>query len=258
MAPAPPPQINNLLLEILAALQRVLREKLRGLYLFGSLVSGDFVEGISDIDLFALLTADLNEDEFAALDKTHGALIAENPEWEDRHEIAYLAENVLATFRTQRSSIAVISPGEPFHIKEAGRDWAINWYVLRQHGRALFGPPVDEIFPEISQREFVEFVRDQALEWGDWLPHTRESARYQSYAVLTLSRALYAVSKGEQPSKRVAGEWVVACFPKWAELIAWAFAIRVTRGNEDIDTATNYPQVEAFVQFVMDEVEKAI
>lgn len=255
MPPSQPPEINTLLSEILAALQRVLKDNLHGLYLFGSLVSGDFSEGISDIDLFALLNAHLNEDEFDELDKAHNAFINQNPAWEHRLEIAYLAEDALATFRTHRSPIAVISPGESFNIKDAGQDWAINWYILRQGGQALFGPPVDEVFPHISQQEFVDIVRAQAIEWGDWLPRTRDSERYQAYAVLTLCRALYAVRTGEQPSKPVAGNWVKGEFPQWTELIDWAFAMRVGQVEADLDTDATYARVEAFVQFIIAEIK---
>ncbi|MEK6256599.1 MAG: nucleotidyltransferase domain-containing protein, partial [Chloroflexota bacterium] len=64
ITPTPYPKINALLLEILAVLRNVLGENLRGLYLYGSLVGGGFVEDVSDIDLFALLDLELNETEF--------------------------------------------------------------------------------------------------------------------------------------------------------------------------------------------------
>ena len=49
----------------------------------------------------------------------------------------------LRTFRSQSSTIGIISPGEPFHLLEAGSDWLISWYALRKDGLALLtGPPI--------------------------------------------------------------------------------------------------------------------
>lgn len=248
------PHISPLLDEILATLQRVLEDKLRGFYLTGSLVSGGFVEGVSDMDLFALLAEELSEAEFAALEKAHLAFVAGHAEWENRLEIVYLSEEGLATFREKRSPIAVISPGEPFNIKDAGADWAINWYVLRQQGRALYGTPVEQAFPEISQAEFVADVRAQALDWGSYVENTRERVRYQAYAVVTLSRSLFAVRHAEQPSKQQAGDWVKSEYAQFGELIDWAFAIRVMDDENLPEPEESYAGVRNFVEFVLGEI----
>ena len=39
-----------------------------------------------------------------------------------------------------------------------------NWYMLREVGLTLCGPPPRAMIPEISQSEFVETVREQADE----------------------------------------------------------------------------------------------
>jgi hypothetical protein len=250
------PEIQPLLDEIMAALQGLLGDKLRGFYLTGSLVTGGFVDGTSDIDLFALLSSELTTEEFAALGKAHLDLVAAHPDWENGIEIVYLSEAGLASFREKRSPIAVISPGEPFNLKDAGRDWAINWYVLRQHGHLLYGPPVDEVFPDISQAQFVEDVRAQVREWGDYVANTRESLRYQSYAVITLCRALFAVMEERQPTKEEAANWVSVFYPQWAQLIGWAMATRVEEGEIKEDPEEMYPQVKAFVFFAVVEINR--
>ena len=52
---------------ILSSIRGVLGERLVGLYLYGSLVTGDFDYDISDLDLLAATTSDLNEQEFLEL-----------------------------------------------------------------------------------------------------------------------------------------------------------------------------------------------
>ena len=57
------------------------------------------------------------------------------------------------------------------------------------------------MIPEISQSEFVEAVREQADEWKEWVYKMRTPGA-QSYAVLTLCRALYSHTHGRQTSKK--------------------------------------------------------
>ncbi|MEC0243253.1 nucleotidyltransferase domain-containing protein [Paenibacillus dokdonensis] len=67
MKPTAYPTINALLHSLLAQIQDVFGDKLVGVYLYGSLVWGDFDYEISDIDLLAVLSSDVNEDELSAL-----------------------------------------------------------------------------------------------------------------------------------------------------------------------------------------------
>ena len=50
----PYPDIDALLSRLLDQMQRILDKKLAGLYLYGSLVTGDFDRESSDIDLLAV------------------------------------------------------------------------------------------------------------------------------------------------------------------------------------------------------------
>jgi predicted nucleotidyltransferase len=152
------PDINILLDILLSRIQSILGKKLVGLYLYGSLVMGDFDHESSDIDLLAVISSDIDDEEFSRLDKMQTDFINKYKEWDDRIEIAYLSENALKTFKTQRSQIAIISPGEPFHVKDAGIDWLMNWYIVREKGVTLFGPPATSIIPSISKEEFIHAV----------------------------------------------------------------------------------------------------
>lgn len=107
-------EINQLLDLLLSEMKHILTDKLVGLYLFGSLVTGDFDYEISNIDLLVAISSELNEAEFEQLDKMHQDLVKNNREWEDRIEIGYLSlENLRKPIVNCR--IALISPGEPFH-----------------------------------------------------------------------------------------------------------------------------------------------
>ncbi|MDQ5867841.1 MAG: nucleotidyltransferase domain-containing protein, partial [Chloroflexota bacterium] len=132
--------INELLADLREGIRRILAGRLVGVYLYGSLVTGDFDMGASDIDLLAVTSSDIDSSEFEQLDRMHLDFISRNKEWEHRLEIAYLSVDALKTYRWRASNIAIISPGEPFHVKEAGKDWLLNWYIVREKGIALAGP----------------------------------------------------------------------------------------------------------------------
>lgn len=126
--PTPYADINELLERLFSEVQKILGEKLAGFYLYGSLVTGDFEKESSDIDVLAATSSDLDEKEFEALQTMHTDFAHNNKQWEGRIEVQYLSLAALKTFKSQASKMAVISPGEPFHLKEAGKDWTINWY----------------------------------------------------------------------------------------------------------------------------------
>ncbi|MCC6166444.1 MAG: DUF4111 domain-containing protein, partial [Caldilineaceae bacterium] len=219
MQRTPYADVNEILAGLPAQMQAILGEKLVGLYLYGSLVAGDFDAGISDMDLLAALTADLNEREFSHLDAMHQAIVAAHPRWNDRIEIAYLSLDGLKTFRTQTSPLGIISPGEPFHIVQAGADWLINWYMVREIGRTLYGPAPTALIPPMAGEEFIQTVKEHAQAWQGRITGYSQRRKSQAYAILTLCRALYTCRHGAQVSKRQAALWAIETYPQWASLI---------------------------------------
>ncbi|MHB8626930.1 MAG: nucleotidyltransferase domain-containing protein [Aggregatilineales bacterium] len=111
------PEIRALLDLILSRMQDVLGKRLVGLYVYGSLVTGDFDSETSDIDLLSATSSDIDQVEFDALKAMHEATTLDHRKWDGRLEIAYVSLHALKTFKTERSKIGIISPGEPFHIK---------------------------------------------------------------------------------------------------------------------------------------------
>ncbi len=253
MQETPYADINRLLESLLSHMRHIFQERLAGLYLYGSLTTGDFDPESSDVDLLAAISSDVSDTEFEALRDMHRDFARDHPEWEDRVEVAYLSVTALRTFRSERSPIAVISPGEPFHMKEAGRDWLINWYIVRERGTALFGPPAKTIIPPITKEEFVQAVRDHAAGWGGWVDDVRDR-KGQAFAILTMCRALHVHRTGEQASKRQAALWAQAELPERSRLIQSALAWRQAWREEHVDHGATYAETIRFVNFVRDQI----
>jgi predicted nucleotidyltransferase len=64
MQPTTYPHVNDLVNVLLSQMQTILGDDLVGLYLYGSLATGDYDDDISDVDLLAAVSDDLEEGEF--------------------------------------------------------------------------------------------------------------------------------------------------------------------------------------------------
>lgn len=248
------PEVNALLGDLLLAIRRILGERLVGLYLYGSLVWGDFDYDISDIDLLAATAVDVDDQVGDELKRMHDDLARKYPAWNGRIEVQYLALAGLRTFKTRRGRMAVISPGEPFHVIEAGRDWLLNWYFVQQKGVTLFGPPPATLIEPISKAEYIDAVRAQTREWRTYIRRAADSRPYQAYAILTLCRALYATRTGEQVSKRQAALWAEGELPQWAGLIEDALRWRAAYREQNVRPEATFPVAERFVHEVIDRI----
>jgi predicted nucleotidyltransferase len=80
----------QMLTERVEGLKRVLGKNIVGLYLSGSLASGDFVPERSDIDLQAVVRIPLSEDESKSVEQLHREIKRRCPQWADRIECSYV------------------------------------------------------------------------------------------------------------------------------------------------------------------------
>ena len=220
-----PPQAEEVVARILDAIREAAGSALAGLYLFGSLVVGDFDVDVSDIDLIAVLTSDPSDDLVARLGRMHDALASANPVWAGRIEVVYVSAAALSRWWEGIARLAVISPGEPFHVVEGGPDWVLNWYPARESAMTLFGPPVETFIPPISREAFEAAVR-QHMRLFPSRVRDSDALPVQAYAILTMCRGWYTLCVGDQPSKVVAAAWAQREFPEWAPLIRSALAWR--------------------------------
>lgn len=221
--------------------------RLLGLYLYGSVATGDFTPGVSDIDLLAVTNGSITQDVINRLKPMHAQMERRFPRWHDRVEVIYVPQEALATFRMKFSDIGVISPGEPLHILSAGVDWLMNWHQVRHGGQVVVGPPAEAYVPDTTVAEYVTAVRDHAAAFGDWMPEMR-TARQQSYAALTLCRALYTVRHGRGTSKATAAAWLAAETPQYAPLLEQALRWREAAPGDTTISQQAYPETLRFVR----------
>lgn len=237
--------LRPLLDDLTGRLRAALGGKLLGLYLWGSYVVGDFDPRLSDLDMVGVLAADVDEREYAALAAAHDGFACDYPEWDGRIEVRYATVATL-DHPAEGGEIVSISPGEPLNRRRSDERWQADWYVARERGIALHGPPMSELLAPIPRGKFVACVRALASSWDEWIDDVR-GRKGQAYAVLALCRALRSVTHGDQLSKAAAGRWAQAELPAWADLIARAIAWR-----EEPESAPGAPADAATRRFVAD------
>lgn len=248
------PQAGALISELHTRMRATLGERLLGLYLFGSLAWGDFDPSISDIDLLAVIAEPPNAAEHAALEQLHAGFAHDHPGWRDRIEVLYASHGLLAGFRQQRGPLGVISPGEPFHVVDAGDEWLINWYFVLAYGQTLAGPAPASWIAPIAPAEFVAAARELGLRMRERVGATAGARPAQSYAILTVCRSWYTCITGQQCSKRQAAAWAAARLPEWAPLIASALEWRANAHDTSADPAATFADTVQFVRLVADTI----
>ena len=245
--------LEPLLEALVSDIRAVLGGDLLGIYLYGSSVSGGFDPGVSDLDLVAVTSAEVEEMNLADLEQMQLDIVRRNPEWTDRLEITYIGWTTLQSFRTSAGLLAVISPGEPFHVVGDVDEWLQNWYLVRETGVTLYGVAAADVIPPIARVEFVAAV----VRYADWLRkrnHNDLGPGSLAYAVLSLCRALQTVRTGMHCSKQEAAAWARERMPKWAWLIDAALRCRMSRGATGFDDELTRAAAETFIGLLADEI----
>jgi predicted nucleotidyltransferase len=218
----------ELVQELTSGLRAALGDDLVGLYLYGSSVSGGFDPNASDIDLLSVTSRDVSEIDFTNLEAVHRDFAERHSEWDDRLEVEYIGRETLRSFRVG-GCLAVISPGEPFHIRDDAELYLQNWFLVRETGVTLYGAAPANVIPPIAWSEFIEAIARYAAEVrGRSLAEASPGAR--AYAVLTMCRALCTIGMQRPCSKQEGADWVRERMPEWARLIDAAEHCRLSRG----------------------------
>lgn len=223
-------EVHEILATLVPRVQKTLGDNLVGVYLRGSLATGDFID-TSDIDFLVATERPVSDAEAEALIAMHARLAALPNKHADRLEGAYIDRAALGRFEPGRRFLTVECE-TPLRWREHETSWLIERWVLREKGVALLGPDPKTLIDPISAEELRDAVRQRICEWAKWAadPHDPEwlpPRSHQAYVIETMCRALYTLALGELVSKRKAGEWALSALREpWRGLIAKAVALR--------------------------------
>lgn len=241
------PEFPGVLDTLRAEIIERLGGSLIGLYLYGSLVVGDFDDQRSDVDLLAVTSELLSPGTERDMAEMHESIALRFPEWEDRLEVGYFPIAVIRDFAEPLGDVHRISPGEPFHRTPALPHWLTDLYSVQEHGHVLYGPSVTDVLPRIGPGRFQATIRHVVGEWRDWVVGVEEQ-RHQAYARLTMFRSWYAYTHARQISKIGAAEWFAAEFPQWR--IEAELAVVWRRRDSTVVDLPGAERTEELVNFV--------
>jgi len=227
----PYPDVNAILRELLPRVRAALGENFVGMYLFGSLVAGDFDPRRSDVDILVVSVSSVSIDQFAALQAVHQDLAVSDTEWSTEVEAYYLTRAALQRDDPSFGEHVKVNRGsgvlEPLH-RDSG--WLIQGHILREFGVALAGPDPKTLVDPVGPDDLRQAAAAGVREWLESLladPSELRRPGFHTYVVLTLCRVLYTIANDDVASKPIAGRWAQSALGKsWTELIARALAWR--------------------------------
>jgi predicted nucleotidyltransferase len=253
MAEPLPAELAAMLPAFVDDLIATLGDRLVGAYLSGSAVTGGYDVGVSDADVLVVTRDVVSEADFPSLDGVHAGIVERDASWSDRLDIVYVGRHTLRDFRSTADPLAVISHDEPLHLEGSIAGWLQTWYLFRETGLRVLGPPPAEVIPAIRDEEFLDAIR--------WYVGELQAAARQArapgllaYSVLSACRALRTIGTGVPCSKQEGAMWARERRPDWAAVIDAASACRLTGGRSGFED----PADRAAAIAVVDAVAAAI
>ncbi len=226
----PYPDVNQVLDLLLTKASAILGGQMTGLYLYGSLSSGDFAPESSDIDFAFVTESVLPPETVAALEAMHREIWAGGLKWAAKLEGAYVPKSLIRRHDPDGQGVSTVNEGA-FYVAKLGNDWVIQRHVIRESGLILTGPDPKTLIDPVSPDDIRQSVLGVLREW--WFPMlenpswlAERGSVYHAYAVVSMCRALHALQHGTIVSKPVAAQWAQEQFPEWKGLIALALHLQ--------------------------------
>jgi predicted nucleotidyltransferase len=203
--------VNELLHLLLSSVEEILQDQFIGMYLYGSLSSGDFDPRTSDVDFAVVTAGELSEHTVVELETMHKQIWASHLKWAAKLEGAYVPRELIHRHDPDGMPCPTINEGK-FYVARLGSDWSIQRHVMREEGIAVAGPDPKTLIDFVGPDEIRGAVINVLQEW--WFPmlddpswlrdHSRE---YHAFAILSMCRALHALEQGTIVSKPIAARW---------------------------------------------------
>jgi hypothetical protein len=235
-----------------------LPERIRGLYLAGSVALDDYRPGQSDVDFVAVSDTALEPSELGMLRWVHTELrrMLPGPELDG----VYLTWPALAA--------APVGLSVPYCLRgrfEPKGDFAVNpvtWCILHRHALPLRGPakPVVRHDDQMLREWCRERLRSY---WGSYVRIARGYGVHRLFSlthepvvwgVLGVARAHATIRTGDMISKTAAGAYALEAFPsRWSAIVRDAVAGRGGGGSSYRNIFARRRELLAFMEYVISD-----
>lgn len=247
--------------ELLAIIKReystILRKKLVGIYVHGSIAFGCFNWARSDIDFLVVVSVPLTQVEKESLISV--LLKLENSAPQKGFEMSVVQESVCKPFvyptpyelhfsNSYIESYKADLSAQCRNLNGTDNDLAAHFTVTRAVGFPLCGKPVSDVFGTVPRENYIDSILCDIESAAD------EIVRDPIYFTLNLCRVLAYLTDGLILSKDKGGKWGAEHLPCYAELINDARAA-YTDGCEFV--AVN-DKLEEFAADMLRRIKEAI
>lgn len=139
---------------LLEEVRAVLSEQFVGLYVHGSLASGGFQPGRSDVDSLVITAGVLRDETISALEAMHGRVAGSGLRWATRLEGSYIPRHALRCCDLADARHPALRMDGSFGVNQCDSEWIIQRHLIREHAivlavpslRALIDPvPADDL-----------------------------------------------------------------------------------------------------------------
>jgi predicted nucleotidyltransferase len=209
--PTPYPEVNKVLNLLLINAREILGHQFLGMYLYGSLSSGDFDPHTSDIDFLVVTTNTLSDKTVSEIEAMHNRIWETGWKWAAKLEGAYVPQESIRRHDPGNAPCPTVNEGQ-FYVAGLGSDWIIQRHIVREQGYVLAGPDPKTLIDPVTADDIRGAVLRVLQEW--WFPMlddpswlSTHGSEYHAFAILTMCRALYALEHGTVVSKPVAARW---------------------------------------------------
>ncbi|RJP49436.1 MAG: DUF4111 domain-containing protein [Anaerolineaceae bacterium] len=227
----PYPELREVLYTFVNEITAELAENLIGVYLVGSIATGDF-DLDSDIDFLVVTNTELTEKNIESLQEIQ-AKIYDIDCYPAKHlEGSYISIGDLNNWpKVGEKELYYFDNGSTtFEQSTHDNKWHVRW-ILRERGITLTGQKPEQITQSIPRHELSNEIKTTMLEEMKAFeneinrPRCYWNSRFgQSFAVLTYCRMLHTLHTGTVQSKKAGVKWARQFVePKWVNIIdqAW-------------------------------------
>ena len=220
--------INQTLGTLHTSIKEVLKDNFVGLYLYGSLASGDFNPSSSDIDFVTVTKDVLNEEQVGQLELMHKSLLTTNNKWMQKLEGSYISKEAFRRYDPQDQTKWPTLNEKNFYTDSHATDWIIQRHIVREMGVVIEGPDPKILIDPVSSEDIKDAVRGLINGWWTYLVNETSELRrhdYQAFAILSMCRVLYTLETGTIASKAVSAQWAKENLDiKWKTVIDTALS----------------------------------
>jgi len=255
LTPTPYSDVNEILDLLLVNAKEVLQDQFIGMYLYGSLSSGDFDPKSSDIDFLVVTTNILSDETVAELEKIHNLIWDTGLKWASKLEGSYIHKDLIRRHDSDGAPCPTVNEGK-FYVDKRGSDWIIQRHVIRECGVVLEGPDPKTLIDPVNADDIRGAVMGILQEW--WFPmldnpswlRDKESGD-RAFAVITMCRVLHGLEYGTIVSKPKAIQWArEKLVSPWKQLIDKAVAVSQ---HEEMNVSLD--EALGFIRFIMEKIK---